>query len=202
MIEIKQIRKKDFNIARKFALEGMNFNQYTSNRIELYLYSKYFWYLELSRATKVLGAYIDDKLVGVLLAEMKNEPKVFNSVWYKAFTKISSFIINLGYKNAAGPYDDANKEMVEAYGIDHKADGELIYFAVDPDIKGKGIGTLLLNELERQEKEKLIYLFTDSGCTYQFYIQRGFEQIGRKDISIEINNKAKPLTCFLFSKRL
>ena len=62
--------KKDFNKARKFAIEGMNLNWYTSNKLELYLYSKYFWYLEISKATKALGAYIDNELVGVLLVDM------------------------------------------------------------------------------------------------------------------------------------
>ena len=69
-IKIKELMKKDFNKARKFAIEGMNLNWYTSNKLELYLYSKYFWYLETSKATKALGAYIDNELVGVLLVDM------------------------------------------------------------------------------------------------------------------------------------
>ena len=38
-IEIGQIKKKDFNMARKFAVKGMHLNWYTSNRFELYIYS-------------------------------------------------------------------------------------------------------------------------------------------------------------------
>ncbi len=65
-IKITQLRKKDFNTARKFAIEGMHLAWYTSNSVELYLYSKYFRYLEISRATRALGAYINDVLVGVI----------------------------------------------------------------------------------------------------------------------------------------
>ena len=36
--------------------------------------------MELNRATKVYGAYADDIFVGVLLAEIKNEPKRYYSV--------------------------------------------------------------------------------------------------------------------------
>lgn len=201
-IKIEQLRKKDFNVARKFAIEGMHLTWYTSNRLELYFYSKYFWYLELSKATKVLGAYIDDKLVGVLLANINNEPKVFQSIWYNIFLKITTFLINIGYKDASSSYHEANKELLEKYLEHNITDGELNFLAVDPTIHGKGIGTLLLRELERLEKGKQIFLYTDTGSTYQFYSHRGFEEIGRKDISLFVQKKEVPLTCFLLSKRL
>lgn len=201
-IEIKQLNKRDFNTARKFAIEGMHLNWYTNNNFELYIYSKYFWYLEVSRATRALGAYIGDKLVGVLLVDIDNQPKVFNSIGYRLFIKFSSFIINLLYKNASNTYDNANKEILEKFKKNNETDGELNFFAVDPTIKGKGIGTLLLKELEKKEKGKQIYLYTDTGSTYQFYLHRGFIESGRKDVQIKIGNREVPLTCYLFSKTL
>ena len=36
-IEISQIKKRDFNTARKFAVEGMYLNRYSSNKFELYI---------------------------------------------------------------------------------------------------------------------------------------------------------------------
>lgn len=202
MIEIRQIRKKDFNAARKFAVVGMHLNWYTNNELELYFYSKYFWYHEISRATRALGAYMGDRLVGVLLADIKNEPPIFKSIWHKTYIKIATFLMNLGYKDATGPYDVANKEILEEYTKNNTVDGEVIFFAVDPNIKGRGIGTLLMNELECLEKGKHIYLYTDTGCTYQFYTHRGFEEVGRRDISITNGKKEVSLTCLLFSKRL
>lgn len=201
-IEIKQLNKRDFNTARKFAIEGMHLNWYTNNNFELYIYSKYFWYLEVSRATRALGAYMGDKLVGVLLVDIDNQPKVFKSIGYRLFIKFSSFIINLLYKNASNTYDNANKEILEKFKKNNETDGELNFFAVDPTIKGKGIGTLLLKELEKKEKGKQIYLYTDTGSTYQFYLHRGFIESGRKDIQIKIGNREVPLTCYLFSKIL
>lgn len=201
-IVIRQLRKKDFNAARKFSIEGMHLAWYTRNSFELYLYSKYFWYLEISRATRALGAYMGDTLVGVLLVDMTNQPKVFPSFWYRFFVRFASFIISFGYKDASSIYDDANKEILTAYRKNNRPDGELNFFAVDPNITGKGLGTLLLNELEKQEKGKHIYLFTDTGSTYQFYSHRGFEEVGRKDISLDLHGKAVPLTCLLFCKQL
>lgn len=201
-IIIQPLQKRDFDTARKFAVEGMHLNWYTGNNLELYLYSKYFWYLEISRATSAWGAYAGDALVGVLLADMEDQPKAFPSIWYRAFVKMASFIINLGYKDAANVYDNANQELLATYQKLSKTDGELNFFAVAPEMNGQGVGTLLLQALARQEAGKRIYLFTDSGSTYQFYSRRGFEQVGRKDISLEIHGQEVPLTCLLFSKLL
>ncbi len=201
-IKIKQLEKRDFNAARKFAVEGMHLSWYASNKLELYVYSKYFWYLEISKATKALGAYMNNVLVGVLLADMNEKPKVFKSWWYKCWVKLISFFINMGYKNASDIYNETNNVMLEAFKIENNPDGEIIFFAVDPNIKGKGIGTLLLNELAKQEKDKLIYLFTDSGSTYQFYSHRGFKKEAELKVELELNKGKMPLTCYLFSKRL
>lgn len=201
-IIIRQLRKKDFDTARKYAIDGMHQTWYTNNSLELYLYSKYFWYYQIVRATRALGAYMDNKLVGVLLVDMNNQPKVFHSIRHKLFVRFVSFIIKSVYKNASSSYDNTNRELFEEYSKNHKLDGELIFFVVDPTIKGKGIGTLLLKELERQEKGKRIYLYTDTGSTYQFYSHRGFEESGRRDIILDMNSKEIPLTCFLFSKIL
>ena len=73
-IEIRDLNKKDYNKARKYAIKGMNLKRYTQKGLELYFYSKYFIYLELLRATQILGAYMGDNLVGVLLADINNKP--------------------------------------------------------------------------------------------------------------------------------
>jgi ribosomal protein S18 acetylase RimI-like enzyme len=198
-IEIKPLSKRDFNIARKYAIEGMHLSWYAKKGIELYLYSKYFWYLEISRATKCYSAYYENKLAGVLLAEINNEQKLFKSLWYKLYVKIISFFINIGYK-ASSTYDDANKEMYNELKQKHKLDGEINFLAVDPKINGKGIGTLLLNQLENEEKGKRIYLYTDSGSTYQFYEKRGFRRENERNIKLDIHNKEVELKCLIYSK--
>ena len=50
----------------------MHLDWYMDSKVILDLYAKYFWYMELNRATKVYGAYADDIFVGVLLAEIKD----------------------------------------------------------------------------------------------------------------------------------
>ena len=74
-IEIKDIRKKDYEKAIQFAIKGMHFDWYLNNKFLLNAYGRYFWYLEVNRATQILAAYVGDKFVGVLLAEIKGEEK-------------------------------------------------------------------------------------------------------------------------------
>jgi len=202
-IKIKQIEKKDFSKAMKFTEEGMHLSWYVSNKTALYYYSKYVLYLELSKSTTVLGAYLDDKLVGFLFAKFKNEKIVFNQFRYKAYCGIFTVLMKLiGADNASNVYDTVNKKMLKNF-MSNNPDGEITFFAVDSKIKGKGIGTLLLNELEKRNKNKLIYLFSDSGSTYQFYLHRGFEESGKEEIVVPSDKgKDVPLTCFLFSKKL
>ena len=121
---------------------------------------------------------------------------------YRTCVKIVSYIINICYKDIAGKYDDANIDMLEKFKRQNNPDGEILFFAVAPDIKGKGIGTFLLNELNVLEKGKHLYLYTDSGSTYQFYSHRGFNKEEERNIEYIVNKKSIPLTCFLYSKKL
>lgn len=92
--------------------------------------------------------------------------------------------------------------MFKNYCESNTPDGEIIFLAANPDVKIKGIGTLLLNELEKRENGKEIHLYTDNACTYQFYEHRGFERVGEKDVVLKLGKKNVALTCLLYRKRL
>ncbi len=201
-IEIKQVRKKDFNKILQYAGLGMGTKNYTDKPEEIKLISKYFWYLELSRATQVIGAYDGDEPVGVLMADMNGEEKAYRSLKAKIFLKLCELLMAVMLKGGARTYGEANEEMYLKFRQEHIPDGELSFLSADPSRNGQGIGTLLLNELARREEGKLIYLYTDSGCTYQFYDKRGFTREFEKDIVLNLPNKKVPLRCFLYSKRL
>lgn len=201
-IEIRKIKKKDHKKAIQYAIKGMHFNRYLSSNFLLNLYGRYFWYLELCNATQVISAYLGDELVGILLAEIKGEEKKYKSFWKELYVRVFDFLQKLLYKEGVGVYDETNKQMLEQYKQKHTPDGEIRFLAANPDIKGKGIGTVLLTELEKREKGKLIYLFTDSGCTYQFYEHRGFEKVGEKEVVLDFKLNKVQLKCLLYSKLL
>lgn len=199
--EIKQLRKKDYDKAVSFATVGMNFDCYLDSPLLLKFYGKYFWYLELGRASQIIAAYCGNNLAGVLLADMKNEQKPYKSLYGKIYVKLIDFIQKIFFKNGVSSYDDANEEMYKSFSAKYTSDGEICFLAADPNAKIKGIGSLLLKELEKRESGKRIYLYTDNNCTYQFYEHRGFKRVGEKQIILDLSNKHKvPLCCYMYSK--
>lgn len=201
-IQIRALKSVNFSEAINFAIQGMHFNRYVDNKLILSLYGKYFLYLELERSTQVIAAYNNQKLLGVLLADMKNEPKLYSSFWRRIYIKIFKVIMGIFVKGGQDIYDEANKKMFREYLKKANPDGEICFLAADPTAQGKGIGTRLLKELEKREKGKLIYLYTDNNCTYQFYEHKGFERSEEQQIEMEFGGKKVPLTCLLYSKQL
>jgi len=203
-IIIKNIDRVDLHEARKFIVNGMHLHWYVSNKLELYLYSKYALYSYYIKSTTILTAYYQNKLVGFLFAKFKNEQATLKPLRYKIYCLIFEKLMKLiGYGNANNTYDDANKKMLKDFKVNHQIDGEITFFAVNENLKGKGIGTLLLEKLEHMHKGQVVYLFSDNGSTYQFYLHRGFKKSKSKEINLTLkNDKSIVLTCFLFSKRL
>jgi GNAT superfamily N-acetyltransferase len=201
-VVIKSIAKRDFGKIQRFAMQGMNFSMYTDKKWELWFYTKYFWYLELNRATQVLAAYDGDKLLGVLLADMNSEAKVTVSAWRNFYVKFIDWVMGVGYKGSSDEYDEANKSMLAEFKKTNKPDGELNFLAVDPVMNGKGIGSKLLAELERREKGKLLYLFTNTGNSYYFYERKGFGRFSERHIEITMHGKKIPHDCYLYCKKL
>lgn len=58
-LELRELRKQDYKKAIRFAITGMHFDWYMDSRVLLNLYGRYFWYLELTRATQVIAAYAE-----------------------------------------------------------------------------------------------------------------------------------------------
>ena len=201
-MELKEFQNKDMCKVIQFAIDGMHLDLYLKNQLLLKLYGRYFWYLETNRATQIIAAYEGDTLAGVLLAEIYGESKKYYSKWRAIYVKLVDFVQKTFFKESAGVYDSVNKELLAKYKETNSPDGEIIFLAANPDVKVKGIGTMLLNELTNREKGKQIYLYTDNACTYQFYEHRGFDKVGEKDIELDLGASKLPMTCLLYSKVL
>ncbi len=201
MIEIREIRKQDYKKAQRFAIRGMHLDWYMSSKIILNLYAKYFWNMELNRATKAYGAYVNHTFVGVLLADMKGEKKKYYNGWRAVYVRIFDLLQRLVAGKGVGEYDEANRAMYTSFCQGNHPDGEIIFLAADPDCKIKGIGTALLSALEAEENGKLVYLYTDNACTYPFYEHRGFTRSAERHIVLDLDKKVPP-TCLFYTKKI
>lgn len=202
ILRLAQLNKRDEKKAIQYAIKGMHFDWYLDSKWMLEMYGRYFWYLETSRATQMIAAYADDTFVGVILAEIKGEPKLNISLWRKGYVRFIEWVQGVFFQDSVGIYDEINKKMFARYLETNTPDGEIIFLAADPDCGIKGVGSMLLAELERRENGKKVYLYTDNACTYQFYEHRGFDRVGEENIVLELGNKKVPLTCLLYSKVL
>lgn len=202
MIKIQELKKQDYKKARQFAIQGMHLYWYVSDKISLNLYARYFLDLELSCATRAYGAYEEGNFVGILLANMKNEPMKYRSIWRTAYIHFFDWLQRLVAGDGVETYDKANQEMFRIFCEKSTPDGEVIFLAADPNSKVRGIGTALLSALEKDEQGKLVYLYTDNACTYQFYEHRGFIRVGEQQVELNLEKKKVPLICFLYAKKL
>ncbi len=199
---IGALRKKDFGKAIDFAIEGMNFAACLNNPIALKLYGRYFFYLELVRATHVLAAYQDDRLVGILMAEMKGLPKRYATPGRKFYLQLFGAVMKQFAKDGPDVYEKANQKMLSSYLQKRQPAGEICFLAADPQSQGQGIGTQLLTAFgEAAGRGKEIYLYTDSNCSYPFYEKRGFQRAEEAGIEMKLGDKRVPLQCFLYRKR-
>ena len=199
-IEITELKKSDYKKAREYAIKGMHLNWFSDNKTITKIYGSYFWHSELNRATDIIAAYDNDQLLGVILADVEGKKKARYSRFKAMILSIAKFLEEKFAADEA--YDNANKEMLDNCKRTKHLDGEILFLAANPDIQGKGIGSALLKELEKREKGKNLYLYTDDGCNYKFYEKRGFTREGEKDV--EYNDVENPfvLKCFLYSKAL
>ena len=157
----------------------MQFNRYSNNKIFLNLYGRYFWYLELTNSTQIISAYIGDELVGVILANVEGEKK-YKSFSKSLYIKIYSFFQNILYKEGVGMYNEANKEMFEKYKNTNNPNGEIKFFAVNPNIKGKGIGSKILEEFERREKGKQFFYLPMKDALINFTNIKDLKELAKK----------------------
>ena len=201
-IEFRELQKKDYKKAIRFAVKGMHFDRYLDNPILLNLYGRYFWYHELNRATQVIAAYVGERMVGVLLADMNGEEKAYRSFGRFVYVQIFKFLQNRFHKEGASQYEETTKQMVKEYLKQNEPDGEIVFVATDPKAKMRGIGSMMLLELEKREPGKTVYLHTNDSCMYQFYEKRGFERVYETDIELDVKTKKVPLKCFVYSKKL
>lgn len=200
-LKIEEFCRKDHKKAIRFAITGMQFNWFFEKRWMIRLYGRYFWYQELSKATELHAAYYGDELAGLLLAQMRGESPKYRTAGMALYMRLYKLLCRM-VKGGDDLYEAANNEMLAAYETHTLPDGEILFLAANPTVPGRGIGTLLLREFEKDKKGKTVFLYTDNGCTYHFYEHRGFKRMDERDILIETREEKRLLRCFLYEKEI
>ncbi|MDO4633776.1 MAG: GNAT family N-acetyltransferase [Eubacteriales bacterium] len=197
-----RLRRRDYKKALEFTVEGMQVDKYSDSRFFQYLYGIYFLYMEMEHTTDMLSVYEDDQLVGLLMIDMKGRKKKFHSFCGGLIVRVTEFLMGLAAGNGANSYGEANEAMLKEFQKRSDPDGEMNFLAVDRELRGKGIGGKMVKLLRKREPGKLLYLYTDNNCIYQFYDRKGFTREETREIEMEIQGKRIPLTCMLYAIQL
>ena len=203
-LEIRELRPADEKKAIGFAVEGMHLSWYAGTGWVARAYGRYFWWQELNRATQVVAAYEGKRLVGVLLATFEGEAPVRRSRLRAAYVRVVRWVVNTFFGGAEDVYDETCRELYECAFHGAPPDGELTFLVADPMLAGTGmgVGTFLVDELARREAGRRVFLYTDDGCTYQFYDHRGFERLGERTVAHTIGERTFPSRYLIYAKTL
>lgn len=134
-LRIAKLSEKDHKKAIEFAITGMHFDIYLDSHLMTKLYGRYFWYLEVTRATDIIALYDGSQLAGVLLARIKGKDRAYHSFGKTLFVRFFNMMQKMFSKSGAGVYETANRDMYDAFIKDGEPDGEIVFLAKNPDKK-------------------------------------------------------------------
>ena len=125
-----------------------------------------------------------DRIMAIMIAAFDPE---FGEAWTRRQVSDSLVLPNTYYL-LAGPDGSAPAPDEPAVGfvLSRGAAGEeeLLLIAVDPEYRGKGIGTALIerfiDESARRGTEKLFLEMRDGNPAERLYLAMGFEPVGRR----------------------
>ena len=206
MISDREVKEEDYPELAKLISDTWKYEQLCGEREAAQHLSRLYLKSCLQNQTFTQVAVSDGKVVGVIMGRSNRAAK-------KASLKSALSLLGDAAKlrsSKAGrqiselfrEFSELNKELLAE--CRQYFDGELVFFAVNADFQGLGIGRKLLGSLLdylNAEGAHLIYVFTDATCNYTFYEKNGFTRIGEKakDLRPLIDYSLK---MFIYSYRL
>ena len=163
----KSHSEKLFDIIRK----TWNYDQFASPKIARKL-SVIFLYSCLAQQTFTKVALIDNVPVGVIMARNKSKEKSNIKYKLKQFMAILSLLIHKEGRQTSKIFkgvSDTDAILLNEANRDYS--GELVFFAVDSDCRGMGLGQKLFSKAKEYMKSDGMndfYLFTDTTCNFGF----------------------------------
>ena len=203
-ITIRNLKDEDLPQIKNLLYDTWIKKDYGENEEVANEISSIFMYELLYRQTFSNVAIYKNKVVGIILGRINKCYKLKNNTTYIVkliLHCLKTILIKGGIKALKSEKEIAkvNNELLNNLNTD--TDGELVLFALNKNIKGKGLGSKLLNSFYDYMKENnadKFYLFTDTTCDYSFYDHNGFKRESSKNIYF----KKEPETYFIYTKKL
>lgn len=196
-MEIREINPSDYiDDIVAFSTEGMNLTLGSASKTLDSLYQFGTSAEVIGRSNLFLGAFEGDEFIGFIFANDGSDKKADVEFYANFFRFLKEHFPGTDFIRE---YDRVNEEMLDT--ISPKPDAELTFFACKPGITGKGLGTKLMDEMARRLAGKFVFLYTDDGCTYQFYEHRGFTKAAQQTLNYTFKGEPEILECMIFTKQ-
>lgn len=185
-LDYRQVSKEDYGELEEIIIDTWNYRNFCEKEITAKRLGKIFLYSCLLKQSFSSVVLIDGKVSGVIMARNCKEkdglkPLLSIRLMYQylrlCLTKDGKKTMKI-FTN----YEQINKELYASSKKNYE--GEIVFFVLDKNCRGKGIGKQLFMKAQQYFSENQIrsfYLYTDCSCNYQFYEHIGMHRCCYKE---------------------
>ena len=190
----------DLDEAERFAPVGVRLEPGNENTFEAWTAGRDAMCEALVRATHFYGAYYQGRLAGFLLAERKGERRPYQISRYTFFHWLYKRIHRELHGSEAVWFEEAKSEVVSS--VTPVPTAEILLFATDPELMGRGIGTKLLQTFESDYKGERVVAAVDGATDTAFFDRHGYVEAGSKTVSEALRPGDTEIRCRVFMKAI
>lgn len=178
---IKDFTLDDLDLAVRLGIEEWGkYNDLSQEEIFAIADSAVRYFFERTTYAKVYE--VDGEAVGLILGAVDGDEVLFPNVERTPFSELPEEAVSELALEAKT--DDELLEECKDKGYD----SEVVYFIASGKMRGKGIGTKLIDsylEYLKSKGKKRVFLYTDDFSKYQYYEKKGFVRDAAKTIFID-----------------
>lgn len=198
---LRKIQHKDYRALENIIRKTWDYDKFCSPEIAAKL-AKVYLSSCLANQTFTQVAVIDNIPVGIIMGRDISAYKCPLKYYIKLFTSGISLLMSKEGRLLYKFFDNINtidKNLLNKSKKNYQ--GEVTFFAVTSNYRGKGIGKKLFEALLSYMKKQNVYdfyLFTDTSCNYSFYEHQGMNRVCYKKYNMNIHKQETKMIFFLY----
>ncbi|MDO4841446.1 MAG: GNAT family N-acetyltransferase [Phoenicibacter congonensis] len=200
---VRELEEKDFDAVVEITCKTWGYDDEFSDAAAKSCAELYFYHY-LARQTYAKVATINDVPVGVIMARNCAQNGTNSRFVDKAEACLDALRNSPDGREAALQFETEVKidgDLIKNCGFDYE--GELVFFAINSDFRGKGIGRKLFEDALcyfKREKISNFFLYTDTSCNYKFYEHFGMKRSAEQELALE-GESSEDMIYFIYEYR-
>lgn len=200
-IRYREFQENDTASIADIIREAWNYDKFSSPKTAKKL-SLLFLHSCLANQSYTQVALLDDVPVGVIMGKADKVHKCPLKYRVKQVLSLLSLYLSKEGRDVMktfGSVSRIDKELLKECRQSYQ--GELSFFAISSQSRGKGIGKhlfqSLINYMDSLDIPRF-YLYTDTSCNYGFYDHQGMTRRAQKDTTFYIEHQTAEMSFFLY----